>query len=211
MDAKRWHDHYDAGVPTSLDYHEVPLSEMLARTAKRHPDRPALAFMNCSMTYAELDREVSRCANALQRLGVKKGTRVAVQLPNIPQGIIAFQGAARAGGEVVMTNPLYTLREIEHQWADSDCEVAITADFIWASTIRPNRAKLRPTKYVVASIPEYLGFPLNLLAPLKLKKIDRYAKFAEEDGVYKFKKLVQGSPPEPKPVDVSLDDISVLQ
>ncbi len=211
MSTQPWHAHYDRGVSHRLDYQDVPISAMLARTAQRFPDRPALAFMNCQMTYRQLDEEVSRCANALQRLGVRKGTRVAVQLPNIPQGIIAFQGAARAGAEVVMTNPLYTLREVEHQWKDADVEVAITADFIWAATLRPNRAKLRPTKYVVAQIPEYLGFPLNLLAPLKLKKIDRFAKFPDEDGVYRFKKLVKGSPPEPKPVQVGMDDIAVLQ
>jgi long-chain acyl-CoA synthetase len=211
MEAKPWHAHYDQGVDRHIDYADVPISEILARTAKRFPERPAVAFLNAALTYAELDEEVARCANALQRIGVKKGTRVAVQLPNIPQGIIAFHGAARAGAEVVMTNPLYTLREVEHQWKDADVEVAITADFIWASTLRPNRAKLRPTQYVVAQIPEYLKFPLNLLAPLKLKKLDRYAKFVDEEGVHRFKRLVKSTPPEPKSVAVGMEDIAVLQ
>ena len=211
MEVKPWHAHYDQGVERHIDYLDVPVSEILARTAKRFPERPAVAFLNVSLTYAELDEEVARCANALQGLGVKKGTRVAVQLPNIPQGIIAFHGAVRAGAEVVMTNPLYTLREVEHQWKDADVELAITTDFIWVSTLRPNRAKLRPTTYVVAQIPEYLKFPLNLLAPFKLRKIDRYAKFADEEGVYRFKRLVKGTPPEPKLVAVGMDDIAVLQ
>jgi len=211
METKPWHAHYDQGVQRHIDYLDVPVSEILARTAQRFPERPAVAFLNAALTYAQLDDASARFANALQRLGVKKGTRVAVQLPNIPQGIIAFQAAARAGAEVVMTNPLYTLREVEHQWKDADVELAITADFIWSATLRPNRAKLRPTKYVVAQIPEYLKFPLNLLAPLKLKKLGRYAKFADEEGVHRFKRLVQSTPPTPQPVAVGMDDIAVLQ
>lgn len=211
MERRPWHAQYDRGVAPQIDYLDVPVSGMLARTAKRLPGRPALAFMNCALSYTALDEEVSRCAAALQRIGVRKGTRVAVQLPNIPQGVIAFQGAMRAGAEVVMTNPLYTLREVEHQWQDADVEVAITADFIWAGTLRPHRVRLRPKQYVVAQIPEYLGFPLNVLAPLKLKKIDRYAKFPDEPGVHRFKSFVRAAPPTPEAVSVGMDDIAVLQ
>ena len=150
---------------------------------------------------------------ALRGLGVEKGTRVAIQLPNIPQAIIAFHGALRAGAEVVMTNPLYTLREIEHQWKDADCDLAIVADFIWEETLEPNRAKLRPKTYVVAHIPDYLRFPLNLLAPLKLAraKPKRYAKVKPAPGVHEFKPLVEGAPPTPPSLDVTPDDIAVLQ
>jgi len=211
MEKKPWHAHYDEGVAREIDYAGVTIAGLLARAALRFPDRPAVTFLNATLTYRELDLEVSRCANALQQLGVKRGTRVAVQLPNIPQGVIAFHGALRAGAEVVMTNPLYTLREVEHQWRDADVEVAITADFIWTETLRPNRAKLRPKTYVVAQIPEYLGFPLNWLAPLKLKRIGRWSRFKEEPGVHRFKRLVRGAPPEPRPMEVGLDDVAVLQ
>jgi non-ribosomal peptide synthetase component E (peptide arylation enzyme) len=71
MEQRPWHAHYDQGVERHIDYADVPVSEIVARTAKRFPDRPALAFLNASFTYAELDDKVSRCAQALQRLGVK--------------------------------------------------------------------------------------------------------------------------------------------
>ncbi|MDA8593088.1 AMP-binding protein, partial [Planctomycetota bacterium] len=140
MEPRSWHAHYDEGVPVDLAFEDITLNEYTERAAKTWGDRPALTFLNCSFTYNELNDKVRRCAAALRGLGVEKGTRVAIQLPNIPQAIIAFHGALRAGAEVVMTNPLYTLREIEHQWKDADCDLAIVADFIWEETLEPNRS-----------------------------------------------------------------------
>lgn len=213
MESRTWHAHYDEGVPVDLAYEDITLNEYTERAANTWGDRPALTFLNCSFTYNELNDKVRRCAAALRGLGVEKGTRVAIQLPNIPQAIIAFHGALRAGAEVVMTNPLYTLREIEHQWKDADCDLAIVADFIWEETLEPNRSKLRPRTYVVAHIPDYLRFPLNLLAPLKLKraKPKRYAKVKPAKDVHEFKPLVEGAPPTPPSLDVTPDDIAVLQ
>lgn len=210
---QRWHDHYDEGVPAAIDFDEVPLHEFIGRAAEKWGSRPALSFLNCSFTYSELADKVRRCAAALKALGVKEGSRVAIQLPNIPQTVIAFHGAVLAGAEVVMTNPLYTLREMEHQWSDSGCDVAIVADFIFEETIAPNRSKLRPKTWIVAHIPDYLRFPLNWLAPIKLARQTpkRYAKVRTGDGVYEFKALVEAASPDPTPPSRGIDDIAVLQ
>lgn len=210
---QRWHVHYDDGVPPALDFEDVPLHEFMARAASKWGDREALAFLNCSFSYSELLDKVNRCATALVGLGVGPGTRVAIQLPNIPQTVIAFHGAMRAGAEVVMTNPLYTLREVTHQWDDADCDVAIVADFIWEDLIEPNRSKLRPKTYVVAHIPDYLKFPLNWLAPIKLARQTpkRYAKVKTGNGVHEFKPLVEGTAPNPPAFERSMNDIAVLQ
>lgn len=210
---KRWHTHYDEGVPTSIDFEEIPLHRFMSRAAEKWADRPALSFLNCNFTYGQLEDKVKRCAAALRELGVKEGSRVAIQLPNLPQTVIAFHGALRAGAQVVMTNPLYTLREIEHQWQDAECDLAIVADFIFEETIQPNRSKLRPKTYVVAHIPDYLRFPLNLLAPIKLAKATpkRYAKVKTGNGVHEFKALVEGAAPNPPEISVGMDDIAVLQ
>lgn len=210
---RRWYAHYDEGVPASIDFDEAPLHGFTERAAARWGDRPALAFLNCTFTYAQLDEKVRRCASALRSLGVKEGSRVAIQLPNIPQTVIAFHGALRAGAEVVMTNPLYTLREMEHQWEDAGCDLAIVADFIYEETIAPHRAALRPKTYVVAHIPDYLRFPLNLLAPLKLARQSpkRYAKVRTGDGVHEFKQLVEKASPAPPAPARGMDDIAVLQ
>jgi long-chain acyl-CoA synthetase len=213
METRPWHKHYDEGVPVTCDYDELTLPQMLTRSAQAYPDTTALIFLNCKLTYRQLKEQVDRMATAFQTLGVKPGTRVAIHMPNIPQVVIAFQGALAAGAEVILTNPLYTPRELEHQWKDSGCEVAVTMDFLWDQVVRDVRDTLPVKQYIIASIPEYLRFPLNLLAPLKLKKQNppRIAKVAPGPGVHLFKALVSKSAPLARDVDRSLDEIAVLQ
>ena len=107
MNARDWHSSYDPGVPTEIEFDRTPLSEWPARSAKQHPDHTALVFFNARWSFAELHEEVERMATALRSLGVEKGTRVAIQMPNIPQLVIAYFATLRLGGVVVLTNPLY--------------------------------------------------------------------------------------------------------
>jgi len=213
MEKRVWHAFYDEGIPVTFPFVERTLPEALDRAAANRGDATALYFINRRMTYRELKDQVDRLATALARLGVVKGTRVAIQLPNLPQTVIAYYAALAAGAEVVMTNPLYVAREIEYQWFDSNCEVAILADFIWEHRVKPIREQLPVKHYIIASIPEYLGFPLNLLAPLKLKKMKppSWARVRPGPGVHLFKKLVDSTPPDPPKVPVGLDDTAVLQ
>jgi long-chain acyl-CoA synthetase len=119
----------------------------------------------------------------------------------------------RLGAQAVMTNPLYMPREIIHQWNDAEVEVAITMDFLWDQKVKGLRDKVNVREYIIASIPEYLKFPLNLLAPLKLKREDppKVAKVAPEAGVHMFRKLLKSSAASPPPVSVEMDDIAVIQ
>jgi len=213
MDRRPWHAFYDEGIPATFPFVERTLPQALDRAAEHRPETTALWFLNRRMTYRELKDQVDRLATALARLGVVKGTRVAIQMPNLPQTVIAYYAVLAAGGHVVMTNPLYVARELEYQWFDANCEVAIVADFIYAHRIRPIRDALPIKHYIVASIPEYLGFPLNLLAPLKLKRMKppSWAKVREEPTVHAFRKLVERTPPSPPAVAVAPDDVAVLQ
>ena len=213
MDKRRWHAFYDEGIPLTFPFAERTLCQALDRAAANRPDTTAIWFLNSRITYRQLKDQVDRLATALARLGVVKGTRVAIQLPNIPQAVIGYYAVLAAGGQVVMTNPLYVAREIEYQWFDANCEVAIVADFVFEQRIKPVRAQLPVKQYIVASIPEYLGFPLNLLAPLKLKRMKppTYAKVRAEPHVHHFRKLVRSTPPAPPAVAVGMDDIAVLQ
>ena len=213
MDKRPWHAFYDEGIPTPFPFVERTLVEAFERAAANRPDTAALYFLNRRLTYRELKDQVDRLATALARLGVLKGTRVALQMPNLPQTVIAYYAVLAVGGQVVMTNPLYVAREIEHQWFDANCEVAIVADFIFEQRIRPIRDQLNIHDYIIASIPEYLGFPLNLLAPLKLKRMKppSYAKVRLDPHVHRFKALVDRTPPNPPRVEVGCDDIAALQ
>jgi len=208
-----WHKSYEKGVPTSIDFEEVPIGEYLDRTVKEFGRHTALVFMNCLLTYTQLKEEVDRFATALAGLGVVKGTRVAVQAPNIPQCAIAYLAIQRLGAQAVMTNPLYMPREIIHQWNDAAVEVAITMDFLWDQKVRALRDKVGVREYIIASIPEYLKFPLNYLAPLKLKRESPplVAKVAPEAGVHLFRKLLKSSAATPPKVHVGMDDIAVIQ
>ncbi len=197
MQQRPWHARYHADVPPSLDYEPLTLPAVLERSARRFPDRTALVFSNCRLSWSELHDEVLRCAGGLASLGVGADEAVAIQLPNLPQTVIAYFAVLQLGGRVVMTNPLYTPRELEHQWHDAGCRVAIVADFVFDQKLREARDQLPIEQYVVASIPEYLRFPLNHLAPLMLKKRHppSYAKFEPGPGLRGFRELVRGSEP----------------
>lgn len=213
MDPRPWHRHYEPGVPPSLHYEDVPVYGWLERAAIEWGDRPGLVFLNCRWTFAELKERVDRFATALHGLGVAQGDRVAIHLPNLPQTVIAFFAAQRLGAHAVMTNPLYTPREIEHQWNDAGCSVAVTADWLWAQKVRALRPRLPVRAYVVASIAEYLRFPLSLLAPLKLRRMDppMTARWREEPGVHAFRRLLEASPAAPPAPRVAMDEVAVVQ
>ncbi|HMB70031.1 MAG TPA: long-chain fatty acid--CoA ligase [bacterium] len=211
MERRPWHAAYDDGVPTSVDYEETTLAGFLAASAGSGGDRSAVRFMNCVLTYAQLDDAVDRFAAVLLGLGLRTGDRVAIQLPNLPQSVIAFLGTLRAGGAAVMTNPLYTQPELVHQWNDAGCRIAVTADFLYEKTIAGVRDKLPVRHFLIASIPEYLRFPLNLLAPLKLKKDHLIAKVPEAPDLLPFRKSVESARPLKERPSVDLDDLAALQ
>lgn len=213
MEPRVWHRSYDPGVPPSIAYEPRTLPQYLERAAARHGAAPALLFLNCRLSYTELKDAVDRLATALASLGVRPETRVAIQLPNIPQTVIAYYATLQLGAHAVLTNPLYVPREIEYQWKDADCRVAVVADFIFETKIRGIRDRLPVEHYVVASIPEYLRFPLNLLAPLKLKRAQpaAIARVARGPGVHFFRELVEATAPRPPRPTIALDDVATLQ
>ena len=213
MQPRAWHRSYDAGVPPALDFEALTLPQFLERAAAEHGDATAILFLNRRLTYRELKAHVDRFATALSRLGVTRDTRVAIQLPNLPQTVIAYYATLSLGAQVVMTSPLYVAREIEHQWKDAGCRVAVVADFVYASRIAAVRDRLPIEHYVIASIPEYLRFPLNLLAPLKLRRAQppAIAPVAPSPGLHFFKRLIKSTPAEPPATRPALDDLAALQ
>src|SRR5258708_34937214 len=119
LSARPWVKYYEPGVPAQLEIPDHPLTWLLDQTVSRYPRQTALIYYGTKISYAQLATLANRFATALQRLGIQKGDRVALALPNIPQYPIAFYGAMKAGAVVVPTNPLYTEREMQHQLADS--------------------------------------------------------------------------------------------
>jgi long-chain acyl-CoA synthetase len=213
MQDRIWHRFYDEGVPANLAFEDVTSVEMFERTVRDFPDSTAIVFMNRKMNYRELKDHVDRLATALAALGVERNSKVAVQLPNLPQTVISFLAILSLGAQAVMTNPLYMPPEIEHQWNDAGCDVAIVADYLFEQKVRPLRGNLPVRHYIVASIPDYLRFPLNLLAPLKLKKADPplIAKVAPGRSISYFNQLIKSTAPNPPKVQTQMDDVAVIQ
>lgn len=214
MHDRPWFQHYDSGVPRAPTFEAVTVPQFLERAAARHPDATACVFLNGRLTYHELKDHVDRLATALAALGVGKNGRVAIQLPNLPQTVIAYYATLRLGAQAVFTNPLYTPKELAHQWKDAGCTVAIVTDFTFDQKIKDHRDELPISAYVIARIPDYLRFPLNLLAPLKLKRQKpqpAIAKVSPGPGIHFFKDLIARTEPRPPAATIGMDDLAVLQ
>jgi long-chain acyl-CoA synthetase len=164
-----WLHHYQEGVPVHLSLPDHSLSWLLEQAAHRYPTRVALIYYGTKVTYAQLLQYTNRFASALLRLGVQKGDRVAVALPNIPQFPIAFYGALRAGAIVVPTNPLYTERELQHQLTDSGAKILIMLDSFYPRA-RTVRVQTSLEHIVVTNPADFLPLPLKIAYPLTQRK-----------------------------------------
>jgi len=125
MEHRPWHDNYDEGIPASLSYPAVPIFHFLEESAIKFPDKPCTIFKGAVITYREMSQITDELAAALVDLGLKKGNRVGILIPNTPQFVMAYFAVLKAGGVVVATNPQYTGREIIHQANDSGMELMI--------------------------------------------------------------------------------------
>lgn len=123
-----WLASYAPGVPHDIEEPTGSLSDIVEESARRFPKQVALEFFGRTTTYAELEEQILRAANGLRKLGVSAGDRVAIVLPNCPQHVVAFYAVLRLGAIVVEHNPLYTPRELRHQFEDHGAKVAIVWD-----------------------------------------------------------------------------------
>lgn len=169
MTEKAWLAHYPPEIPHTLDYESKPVQDYLTHTFEQFPEKTAIHFMGKDISYEELYESSMKFAGYLQGLGIEKGDRVAIMLPNTPQAVIGFYGILYAGGIVVMTNPLYTEREIAYQMKNSGAKAILAMDILY-----PRIAKvIKETELenvIITGIKEYLPFPKNMLYPFVQKK-----------------------------------------
>ena len=185
---KIWFKSYAPGVPREIDFEKRTLPEALKRSAQIYPESTALLFMGKHLSYAELDRLVNRFARALLDLGVQKGDKVAMLLPNLPQTVIAIYATFRIGAVAVMNNPLYTERELEYQFNDSDSKVLVSLDLLHPRILKI-KDKTKIEKVIYCHINDYLPFPKKQLFPLVKKQM--YRKFEPQEGFHEFLPLIQ--------------------
>ncbi len=189
-----WIKSYAAGVPATLTYEKITISQALSRSARNFPHGPALNYMGRRITYGEYDGLVNRCARALMDLGIRPGDKVAVCLPNIPQAFIANMAVFRIGAVAVQTNPLYTERELEYQLRDAEVKMVITL-----TLLIPRMQKIKPAtnmeKMIACHIHSYLPFPKKQLFPFVKKAMVR--RIIPNEEVRVFKDLIRNYSPAP--------------
>jgi long-chain acyl-CoA synthetase len=205
-----WLNFYDEGVPHALEYPSITVPDYLRQSAQRYPSQVATVFLGSRLTYRQLKAQVDHLAGQLYQMGVRKGDRVAILLPNCPQTIIAYYATLSLGAVTVLTNPLYVEHELEHQWAESGVETAFVLDLLWPR-VEDLRRKLPLKRVIVTGVQDYLPFPKNLLFPYRARRQSKWVKVPSGDGIFKFKRLVRGGSPPPPPADLSPDDLACLQ
>ena len=207
---KPWLSFYEEGVPEHVDYEEICLPAILERSVKEYPDNMALLFQGYQVSYRTLGDMVNCFAAYLTDLGVKKGDSVAILLPNLIPCVIAYYAILKIGGIAVMNNPLYSDRELEHQFNDSEAKVLITLDLLGNRMI-----DLRPQtgirEIIYTSIGDYLPFPKNILFPFVGPKKGLAAKVKPADNVYKWKNVLAQTTSAPPNVTLSFDDTAMYQ
>jgi len=205
-----WLKFYDDAVPKQLTVPSLTIPDLLKNAAHSHPKHTAVVYLGARFNYSQLKQEVDRLAAALYELGVRKGDRVAIMMPNCPQTIIAYYATLSLGAVTVMTNPLYVERELYHQWSDAGVKIVISLDLFWPQ-IEAIMKKL-PLDYVVlGAIQDYMPLVKRTLAPIELKRKGKWVDVKYNGQVLSFKKLLSRQQGRPPAVTLTPDDLACLQ
>jgi long-chain acyl-CoA synthetase len=209
-----WLSAYADGVPAEIEPVTETLVDLLDLAVSRYGKKVALEFFGAETRYDELGEQVSRAAHALRKLGVRAGDRVALVLPNCPQHVVAFYAALRLGAIVVEHNPLYTARELRHQFEVHEAVVAIVWDKV-ADTVADFPRDIAPAAIVAVRMPDALPFgkrvALRLPVPAARASREAMTSAPKAKGILSWSQLVKTrrlSRSHPRP---TLDDIALLQ
>ncbi len=200
MNKKSWHKNYPEDIPQQLELTDTSLYRFLENSANCYPDNEAILFLNHRLSYSQLKDRVDRFATALHKLGLQKGVRVAIMLPNCPQIVIAYYAVMRIGATAVMINPLYTERELTYQLKDCQAEAILVLD-----QLQPKVTNLLPevgiNLLITTSMQDYLA--MDVSQPEALIK---------SEAGYRFEGLLTHAQPDPPEVTIDLaNDLALLQ
>ncbi len=196
---KPWLENYDYNVPETIRYPRIPLYQLLELTCVKYDEYTATIFFDQKLTYGEIRDKVRRMAVALREMGVSKGDRVALMLPNCPQFIISFFGVLEAGAVVTNISPLHVEREIEYELNDSGAETIIYLD-LFHSRIEAVKGSTPIKRRIITSITDYMA--------------EAFPPAAEKGpGDYYFLEVLESATPEPPDKELidPAEDLAVLQ
>ncbi len=201
-----WLHHYEDGVPYTIAVPNIPIHHLLRSIVRRFPLRAATAYFGARMTYRRLNHEANRFANALHALGIEKGDRVMILMPNVPQLVICFYGAMKAGVVAVFTLPLQEPGELVRQVRDSDARLIVTLPRFEEMA----RRALDETQL------EHVIFTseFDYLPPFKRWAASRGNKMPSlkgQKGIYQFSQILYRHSRKNPDLHVSPDDLAVIQ
>ena len=210
MEHRPWHDHYDEGIPTSLTYPAVPIFHFLEDSAKKFPDKPCTIFKGAEITYSEMSQITDQLAAALVDLGVKKGDRVGILIPNTPQFVMAYFAVLKAGGIVVATNPQYTGREIIHQANDSGMELVLLMSNYY-ELVKGIQRETGIKQIICTNIKETLPPLLSMLFTLAKEKKGGFRVTLRDNDIWLPDLMDKYQGRERPVVDVGPEDTAIFQ
>jgi long-chain acyl-CoA synthetase len=212
MSDRPWLSAYSPGVPADIDGSQyVSLVQLMEESFQKYATRPAYSFMGKEVTYAQTDSLSGAFAAYLQGLGLAKGDRVAIMMPNVPQYPVAVAAILRAGYVVVNVNPLYTPRELEHQLKDSGAKVIVIVEN-FANTLEQCIAATPVQHVVLASMGDLLGMLKGTLVNYVVRKVKKMVPAYNLPGAVRFNDAIaQGRRSAFRKPEIKSDDVAVLQ
>ena len=212
MNDRPWLGSYPAGMPVDIDPSRYrSLVALMEESFGKYADRSAYSFLGKRISFAEIDQQSRAFAAYLQGLGLARGDRVAVMMPNCPQYPVAVAGILRAGMVLVNVNPLYTPRELEHQLKDSGAKVIVIMEN-FGTTLEKCLAATPVKHIVLATMGDRLGFLKGALVNYVVRNVKKLVPAFSLPGAQRFNDaLSQGASGKFKPVEIGPDDVAVLQ
>ncbi len=210
MDAPLWQNSYPPNISWNQNVPVYPLFDMLEKTATQFGDRPAFDFLGAKWTWQDMYDQSLRMAKGLQAMGVGKGTKVGLFLPNCPIFVIAYYAIVRTGASVVNYNPLYSAKELAHQIEDSQTDIMVSADLtLLYDKMKQMLTDTRLNHLIVCHFPDLLPQPKRTL--FKIFKGRELAKIPDSKRITHYDDVINNDG-KPTPVEIDpLNDIAVLQ
>ncbi|MFQ5795936.1 MAG: long-chain fatty acid--CoA ligase [Candidatus Bipolaricaulia bacterium] len=205
-----WLKHYPEEISARIDYPEVPLDRLLEETVKHYRDRTAIRFFGQRISYGELNGWVDRCAAAFHELGIRKGDRISISLPNLPQFVIAFYGALRVGATVIQTNPLYTERELKEILNDAGAKAIVTLRRLYPR-VKVIQKETSLEHIIVTSIRDFLPTLKRWLYPLAQMRHGMRVR-VPQDAAHDLMTMLAAAPATLPTVEIDPhEDVALLQ
>ncbi len=210
MDAHPWLQHYDKGVPQTINYPPVPIFHFLEESARKYPERACTIFKGAAISFREMNAITDKLAAALAGLGVKKGDRVGIFIPNTPQFVMIYFGILKAGGVVVAIDSRYTAPEIVHQANDAGIETMFVMSNFY-KTMKTAQPDTQIKTLIVTNIKETLPPVLKVLFTVAKEKKDGFRVELEPGDLWLNDFLAKYAPKDRPKLDIGPDDIALFQ